>query len=627
MALKDRIIEIAYKLKDQFTAGTKKITGSMSKVETASDKAALKIEANNKRAAGSFGLISKGITPVRVAFVALGAAIAGIISSINTWTTAAAKQERAETKLATSLRNLTGASDEQISALYDQASALQRVTGYGDEATISAQAMLATFKLTAGQIQQLTPALLDMAESARKAGKEEVDLESISIALGKAFTSGIGSLSRYGIAMSDTQKEAFKLADQQEKVNILTEILADNFGGLAAAVGKEYDGAMRKADAAQGDYLETLGKVFTENEAWKKLIGEVQKIWESLAKGISGSGKEIGSAITKIAQGITVFFAGIKTAFNVAQIVIKSASVAVAESVAFILSAMSKVTFFSLSKRLERESKEIKQYAREMREGISDDFQDIEDAATSVSEAFTEIEKPAEEAAKKIKVLGGEADEAADNFEQLDRSAKLLNDSLDDAASKYERDAKALQDAKKSARDLREEFSALTDEMRNGIKEAGDLSVLDVQNEITKANQALGQGDEERALEGARKAGELLRKMKEEGKESDIVLTGMAMRLEQLAAGITDASTKDELFQADRSKAALDELIAKKQDLAQGPIDLTIRVDDTQLRNLNIPKEVVIPVRYEVVGGVPTYQQGSDDVIARESRKRGTRPQ
>lgn len=600
MAIKDRVIEIAYKLKDLFSPGTKKITGEMKKVESASDKAASKIESNNKRAAGSFGLISKGITPVKVALVALGAAVAGIISSISSWTSAAAKQERAETKLATSLRNLSGASDDQIKALYDQAAALQQVTGYGDEATISAQAMLATFKLTAGQIQQLTPGLLDMAESARKAGKEEVDLESISIALGKAFTSGIGSLSRYGIAMSDAQKEAFKLADQQGKVNILTQVLADNFGGLAAAVGKEYDGAMRKADAAQGDYLETLGKVFTQNKAWVKLVGGGQKIWESLSEGIAGSSKEIGSALTKISQGITVFFSGVRTAFNVVQIVIKSASVAVAEAVQFILRAMSKVSFGPVSDRLRKESDDIKKYAEDMREGITDDFQDIEDAATSVSEAFNEMEEPAKKAAKAVKKVGEETALTEKEIEQLDRSAKLLNNSLDDAASKYEKDAKALAAAKKSAKELKEEFSALSDEMRRG-GDAGKITVLDIQQEIAKAKQALNSGDEERALDGARRAGELIKKLKEDGSEADIVLFGMSKRLERLADSIANASTKDELIKADKSKAALDELIAKKQKLVEGPIDLKLELDTSAIDNYR-PPEIVVPVRYVPVG-------------------------
>lgn len=300
MALKDRVIEIAYKLKDQFTGGVSKLTGSFKKVESASDKAALKIESNNKRASSSFSLLSKGITPVKAAYVALAAAVAGIILSVKNWTTAAAIQERAETKLRTSAKNLTGATEEQTQALIDQAKELQKITGYVDQSIISAQAQLSTFQLTADQIAELTPRLLDMAESARKAGDETINLEQLAIALGKTFTTGIGSLGEYGVTMSTVQKEAFKLASQQEKVKILTEILDANFIGLAERVGKDYDGAMRKANSAHSDYLESLGQIFTKNRAWVKLVGEVQKIWESLSEGITGSSNEIGSAITKI---------------------------------------------------------------------------------------------------------------------------------------------------------------------------------------------------------------------------------------------------------------------------------------------------------------------------------------
>lgn len=625
MALKDRIIEIAYKLKDQFTGGAGKITGSMKKIESASDKAALKIEANNKRAAGSFGLISKGITPVKVAFVALGAAVAGILSQIGKWTTAAAIQERAEVKLATSLRNLAGASDEEIEALKERAKALEKLTGYTDQSILSAQSMLATFALTSDQIGELTPRLLDMAESARKAGKD-IDLEQIAIALGKTLTAGIGALGEYGVAMTDAQKKGFKLADQQEKIRILTEVLDANFIGLAEAVGKEYDGAMRKADASHGDFLETLGKIFTQNKAWVKLTELVGKTWDQLAEGISGSGKEIGYVVTKLAQYMTVFAGGIRVSFNAAQIVVKTASVAIAEAIHAITYLLSKVTFGDVSKRFRSEAAEIKKYANELRDGISDDFGDIEDAVKGVAESFDEIEEPAKKAGKAIKNVGDETKLTEKEIAQLDRSAKLLNDSLDDAASKYEKDAKALKDAKKSAKELKEEFADLTSEMRRGTEEAKDLTVLDVKTEINKATRALDQGDEEGALEGARKAGDLLRTMKEEGKETDIVLTGMAQLLEQLAGNIAKASTEDELIKADASKAALDELIAKKQKLVEGPINLRMTLDTAAIDSFK-PKEIVIPVRYEVVGGVPTFgSTGGGIDISKEARKQGGRP-
>lgn len=414
MAIKDRVIELIYDLKDRFTKKVGQITSSMRRVSDASAQSANKIERSNTRAAGSFSKIGVG---AKGAALAVAAAIGAVISQISQWTRAAAVQERAETKLATTLTNLTGATQEQINALKAQAAALQQVTGYGDEQTISAQAMLGTFRLNAEQIQQLTPRLLDMAEASRKAGNENVDLETISIALGKAFTSGIGSLSRYGVAMTDAQKEAFKLADQQEKVRILTEVLDGNFKGLAAAVGDTYEGALRKSDAAQGDFYETLGNLFTKNKAFIKLQELFKKTWDDLSAGIGGASKEIGAAISVLAAIFTHSFNGIKITWNAFQIAFKTGALAITKSLALITKGLSFVTFGDLSAELKQTASDLDKYGDELSAGISEDFSDIGDAVKSTAAAFGAIG----DAQVDKSPLAGVADKAAADADKLKR--------------------------------------------------------------------------------------------------------------------------------------------------------------------------------------------------------------
>ena len=54
---KNRIVEIAYSLKDRFSKKVGGITSSFKKVEDASKKSSDKVVASNKRAAGSFSTI------------------------------------------------------------------------------------------------------------------------------------------------------------------------------------------------------------------------------------------------------------------------------------------------------------------------------------------------------------------------------------------------------------------------------------------------------------------------------------------------------------------------------------------------------------------------------------------
>ena len=159
---------------------------------------------------GAFGLLSAAIVKV---------------------TKASFAQERAEARLAQLVRNTTGATDDQIESLKQQAVALQRVGVIGDEVTIAGQSQLATFALTVEQIKQLTPALNDMIVAQNGVNATQEAAITVANAVGRALEGGVGALTRYGISLSDTQKELFETADRTEKVALLTEILSSNYGG------------------------------------------------------------------------------------------------------------------------------------------------------------------------------------------------------------------------------------------------------------------------------------------------------------------------------------------------------------------------------------------------------------
>ena len=82
MALRDKIVKIAYELKDKFSGRVGKITGSIRDVGVESDKTSAKIERNNRRASGSFDGLLAGANKLRFGFIALGAAILGVVSNI-----------------------------------------------------------------------------------------------------------------------------------------------------------------------------------------------------------------------------------------------------------------------------------------------------------------------------------------------------------------------------------------------------------------------------------------------------------------------------------------------------------------------------------------------------------------
>lgn len=606
MAIKDRIVEIVYNLKDQFSKKVGAITGGMRDIERASDRTTAKLNANNKSSVLGFGSVGSALSKLSLGFVVFTATVGRAISVVKQAIAAANIQERAETKLETTLRNLTGATDEQIQALKDQASALQQTTGYGDEQTISAQAMLATFQLTAEQIQVLTPRLLDMAEAARKAGDQNASLETIAIAIGKAFSTGIGALSRYGVAMSDAQKESFKLADAQGKVRILSEVLDGNFKGLAESVGSTYEGAVRKAEAAQGDFYEKVGAMFTQNRAWIKLNELVTKSWESLSKGIDESGGNVAFVVGTIAKSLAVSGHLIREAFNLISITFKLFAASITQTIAGISSALSKLTFGEAAKRYMQFAYDMQGATQEILKGVREDWLDIGESTANLVKIFEETDTATKNTKKTFSDLGAQAKSTGTETTTLAEKTKALKDQLKEAAKNAVDEAKQLASVRKEAASTRASFADFATEIKSTGDAAGNIKLIDVINQMKQVKDSLKANDFDGAISGAEKAAAQIRQLKESGDQGNATLSTLADKLKGLVDQATSGKEQQEIVKAKTALSDVDALKAKVAELSGQPVDIKVNVDRSALDALQSSiKPIVIPVTYRVSGSVP----------------------
>jgi len=632
MALKDKVVKIAYELKDRFSGRVGQVTSSIRSVGTQSDATTAKIVTNNAASGSSFDKIVAGASRARVAILAVITGTVALVAGVGKATRAAAIQERAETKLATSLRNLTGATDEQVQALKDQAAAIQLVTGYGDEQILSAQAQLATFQLTSEQILQLTPLLVDMAESARKAGDDSGDLESTALALGKAFSSGIGSLSRYGVALTDAQKEAFKLADQQGKVDVVTAALTDNFGGLAEAVGKTYDGKIRGADSASGDFLETLGRLFTKNKSFIKLQELIIDAWNKMAKGIEGSSAEIGVVIGGLVRVLVAAGNTIRFAFNAIQAGVKSVAALVVLNAAVITRALAAITFGDVSREFKRTSDELFKYSRELKEGIIEDAKDMEESIVGFESAFDKNFGKATKAAKNAADGISEASDKTQDAlkaetEAAEKAAEAQKARADELKKAVEQSKKALEDELQSAKDVSDEFQQLINDVQSGPQKAAeDLTVIDFAEGLTNAQQALNANDFDGAIEGARSTADLLRQMKQAGVESDLVLTGLAQKLKRLA----DQAAANKAIAAQNAVKVTQDQLQSEADNKEVTQKLVLDTTEARQQLDELVQQASAPIikKIHISADGASFSDrpiSADEAIRQEARKKGSR--
>lgn len=219
----------------------------------------------------SAALLANQASFKKVAFAATAAsaAMAGAIAGL---VKLQSDQRSSELKLAAAIRGTGKAIDPEVIKRY--AGALQQVTQFGDEATIASAAMLTTFQLSQKQIIGLLPRVQNLA------ALYGMDLRQAAIQVGKALTAGAGTLGRYGITLSNVEKELFKTGTQTQKVAVLMQVLDKNTGPAARMLADTAVGAFTMLQNAAGDLGEELGKVVEApvTDAIKQLLALVQKV-------------------------------------------------------------------------------------------------------------------------------------------------------------------------------------------------------------------------------------------------------------------------------------------------------------------------------------------------------------
>ena len=190
---------------------------------------------------GVEGAISKMGKAVGIASAAYFGA-RGLISGFSSVIELAGIQEQAEKKLEVAL-------GKRSKALLNQASALQQLTTFGDEAIIGVQSSIAAFLDSEDQIKKATVATLDMAVAMG------MDLKSAGDLVAKTLGSSTNAMSRYGIEVTGA-------VGSTERLESLTQNVAELFGGQASAQADTMAGSIEQMKNAVGDAGEALGSLF-----------------------------------------------------------------------------------------------------------------------------------------------------------------------------------------------------------------------------------------------------------------------------------------------------------------------------------------------------------------------------
>ena len=233
------------------------------------------------------------------AFVAAGAAAAAYAGKLAIdGVKSALEDEKAQAKLAATLQNVTGATDDAIAATEDYITQTALATGITDDELRPSLDRLVRSTKDVTKAQELQKIALDVSAGTGKS------LQAVTEALGKAYDGNLTSLGKLGLGI-DKAKLSTMSFDQ------VTAQLSKTFGGQAAQQAATFQGQMDRLKVAFDEAKETVGtfilKALTPMLDWfnAKIFPALASFGDKLGDmGLSGKFKTVANIYKNVFEPI-----------------------------------------------------------------------------------------------------------------------------------------------------------------------------------------------------------------------------------------------------------------------------------------------------------------------------------
>jgi hypothetical protein len=181
------------------------------------------------------------------AFAVAGAAAAAYAGTLLVdGVKSAIEDEAAQAKLATTLENVTGATNAQIKATEDYITQTALANGITDDVLRPSLDRLVRSTKDVTKAQELQQLALDISAGTGK------DLAAVSEALGKAFDGNLGALKRLGVGIDDS-------IIKSKDFDAAAAALSKTFEGQASKQAETFQGKMARLTVAFDEAKETVG--------------------------------------------------------------------------------------------------------------------------------------------------------------------------------------------------------------------------------------------------------------------------------------------------------------------------------------------------------------------------------
>ena len=218
----------------------------------------------------------------------------------------AIEDEAAQAKLATTLKNVTGATEGQIKATEDYITQTSLAFGVTDEQLRPSLDRLVRSTKDVEEAQKLQNLALNIAAGTGK------DLGAVSEALGKAYDGNLGALKRLGVGIDE---DIIKSKD----FDAATAALSETFAGQATIQAETFEGKLARLNVAFDEGKETVGAYILDavTPLVETVVNKVIPAFSDVATTITEDVAPVFSDFFTVVKDIaTPIFEGLQKVFN-----------------------------------------------------------------------------------------------------------------------------------------------------------------------------------------------------------------------------------------------------------------------------------------------------------------------
>jgi phage-related protein len=202
---------------------------------------------------------------------------------------AAIEDEAAQAKLATTLENVTGATNAQIAAVESQITKTSLLTGLTDDELRPSFERFVRATKDADAALKLQAVAIDVAAGSGKS------LEAVTNAMAKAAEGNAGSLAKLGVGLTAAQLKTMSMDE-------ITAQLAATFGGQASEQADTFQGKMQRLNVAFSEGKETVGSFVLD-----AITPMVSGFVNSVIPAVQALAEELGPKLTPIFTALTEY--------------------------------------------------------------------------------------------------------------------------------------------------------------------------------------------------------------------------------------------------------------------------------------------------------------------------------